>query len=78
MLEWAWARETWKWLISTTFLLFFVSKTPPGESTAAAIPALPLKTDSDSPPFFRAILGFSPLLPTPALLVATVAQADTA
>ena len=49
--------------------LIFIHNTPPGESTAAAIPALPLKTDSDSPPFSRVTLGFFSPIPAPALLV---------
>ena len=41
---------------------------PPGESTAAAIPSLLLKTDADSSPFSRAVTTevFTPI-PSPAL-----------
>ena len=53
-LEWAWARRTWKLLISTTPFLLLLMNNPPGESTAAVIPSLPLKTDADSSPFFHA------------------------
>ena len=54
--------------MSTTFLFLFMN-TPPGESTAAAIPAFPLKTDSDSSPFPHATLELFSPIPAPALLV---------
>ena len=52
------------------FFLFLFMNNPPGESTAAAIPSLPLETDADSSPFFHAasIELFSPI-PAPALLL---------
>ena len=48
--------------------LFLLMNNPPGDSTAAAIPSLPLETDADFSPFFHAasIELFTPT-PTSAL-----------
>ena len=68
-LEWVWARETLKWLISNTLLKVLFTNNPPGESPAAAILSFPLKTDSDSSRFPHATLEIFPPIPAPALLV---------
>ena len=44
-------------------------ETPPGKSTAAAIPALSLKIDSDSRPVPHATLRLFSPIPAPALLL---------
>ena len=49
---------------------FLLMNNPPGESTAAAIPSLPLETDADSSPFFHAAtMELFPPIPALALLV---------
>ena len=63
-LEWAWARETWKWLIYITFSFLFSSKnTSPRESTATTIPPVPLDTDSVFQPVPRGARDFLSLVP---------------
>ena len=54
--------------MSITFFYLCMSN-PPGESAAAAIPAFPSKTDSDTTPFSHATLELFPPILAPALLV---------
>ena len=55
--------------MSTTFFLFLLMNTPPGENTAAVIPAFPLKIDSDYLPVPHATLDLFSLISATALLV---------
>ena len=63
-------KGTRKWLISITLVLFLLRNNRPEKSTAAAIPSLPLETDSDSSPFSHAAtIKLFPPIPASTLLV---------
>ena len=69
ILEWAWARGTWKRLKSTICFFLLSVSTPPGGRTAATIPAFPLDIDSDSLPVSHATQECCSLKPATAFLV---------